>query len=722
MTHPQPSPIPSCPLGPDALTRYLELMLFIEHLEAQLRRSSPLHFLARRPRRRPSPLMIRWCRHLRGWQWANVLHRWIVPLESTLLWYLRGTQYRRPLRRLTPALSAIPSSQKRTLPGHSGSSTAPSDPVTKNSQRVSSRGTRRPGWHPPGEHQPPVHPVSPKLSATCQRGVSSPSSAGNPSSAGQKQQAVDSRSSQVDSHSSRLERRSSPVESRSFCSDHSRLSNSPSTSRTRIQAVNTGDSRPAPAEKVRMELHTLIGQAMSGNQRSKNRLIQTMLMLEKNIAKKHNQHRRTKNATEADRPVTETVSGKRRRRAVVPELQAELVRPRGQEQQPERPRKSARRVVAASPGEWDHQSELCRSAGGNPQTIMTQPAELCRSSRPAGSRSPDLSRAAGVNQSTAGRRLSNLVRPEEMHPAVAGRRLSNLDQSAEVAELRKSALPTDGVRSAARCSPTEGTSPQSRFTPELTTLRLQPAPGTSPKSQFTPKSTVSRSLRWERKRAADSPVKPLRWTQKVPLSESERRLVLRCLNRHDWRHRNDNIFPKSEYTHSWMTLACQNFQEKLAFIVPIEFRYVTERCHDSGERVGCRVPPDRGRVSSQARPPPERWRWTEWLDIPHHPSPRSLSPSDRCERKRAEMLAHDVALEWSVESLRDSSRYWGQQVTTPNWRGGLAVLYSGEVLSAPIRDRPVLSVSHRCPRSSHEAWVRPIITDKLLSLWKFSEV
>ncbi|MBA2227983.1 hypothetical protein, partial [Thermogemmata fonticola] len=41
-----------------------------------------------RPRRRyASPGLLLWCRQLPGWQRANLLHRWVLPLCGTLLWY-----------------------------------------------------------------------------------------------------------------------------------------------------------------------------------------------------------------------------------------------------------------------------------------------------------------------------------------------------------------------------------------------------------------------------------------------------------------------------------------------------------------------------------------------------------------------------------------------------------------------------------------------------------
>jgi hypothetical protein len=44
-----------------------------------------------RPRRRyASPGLLLWCRQLPGWQRANLLHRWVLPLCGTLLWYLKS--------------------------------------------------------------------------------------------------------------------------------------------------------------------------------------------------------------------------------------------------------------------------------------------------------------------------------------------------------------------------------------------------------------------------------------------------------------------------------------------------------------------------------------------------------------------------------------------------------------------------------------------------------
>jgi len=96
MTYTPEAPVCYLPLGPDPLFLTLERTMFFDATCEQIKRRSFWGILTRRRRRNTAPLLIRWCRYLRGWQRASLLHRWFVPLENTLLWYLQNTQYRRP--------------------------------------------------------------------------------------------------------------------------------------------------------------------------------------------------------------------------------------------------------------------------------------------------------------------------------------------------------------------------------------------------------------------------------------------------------------------------------------------------------------------------------------------------------------------------------------------------------------------------------------------------
>jgi hypothetical protein len=98
MTYTPEAPVCYLPLGPDPLFLTLERTMFFDATCEQIKRRSFWGILTRRRRRNTAPLLIRWCRYLRGWQRASLLHRWFVPLENTLLWYLQNTQYRRPTR------------------------------------------------------------------------------------------------------------------------------------------------------------------------------------------------------------------------------------------------------------------------------------------------------------------------------------------------------------------------------------------------------------------------------------------------------------------------------------------------------------------------------------------------------------------------------------------------------------------------------------------------
>jgi hypothetical protein len=75
---------------PPDLVRDREAHRVLHQRRLQLARSA---FLGRslRPRRRnASPGLLLWCRRLLGWQEASLLHRWVLPLGGTLLWYLKS--------------------------------------------------------------------------------------------------------------------------------------------------------------------------------------------------------------------------------------------------------------------------------------------------------------------------------------------------------------------------------------------------------------------------------------------------------------------------------------------------------------------------------------------------------------------------------------------------------------------------------------------------------
>ncbi len=83
------------------------------------------------PRRRyASPGLLLWCRQLPGWHEANLLHRWVVPICGTLLWYLKSMLTQPGPRRKAERIPAR--KQKRqpseTMRRHSSAFPGPAGP------------------------------------------------------------------------------------------------------------------------------------------------------------------------------------------------------------------------------------------------------------------------------------------------------------------------------------------------------------------------------------------------------------------------------------------------------------------------------------------------------------------------------------------------------------------------------------------------------------------
>ena len=499
MAHQQPSPEPATtrtppvlvcypPLGPDPLTRQLELMMFLESIHNELKRRSVWGNLVRRRRRRPSPVLIQWCRYLRGWQEVGLLHRWIVPWESTLLWYLRGTQYRRPSRMTTSCQSSTTSRMsphRQPLPTSSRSA-----PRTRNHHldfSTGNTGQARPS-RPAG--RPPVRLVSQKLSHPCQRSspplfpredtpspsrgkrqvgaahgdqaearrpadrwpnpptppaTSRPKQASTPlqstptvartsslqprtfptevTTTWQQRQSpltedgtttrpprcsttvqadavaslphlqtvqAEAAASLPDHHAASLShqqsawtaetetarrtRRRSPSSEPSPAAasgapphavpsagsspkgspDEARLSNTTAERQGRRQLVESGDTLPVPAEKLRHELQELICQAMNRNRQSANKLIRTIVSLEKTIARKRRPRRGTKNITSPDCHESSSAPVKRRKRALEPDPQGE----------PKRRRKPAHPTGELTPSADHDRGKACECEQG----------------------------------------------------------------------------------------------------------------------------------------------------------------------------------------------------------------------------------------------------------------------------------------------------------------------------------------------------------------------
>jgi hypothetical protein len=103
----------------------------LHQLRQSLARSA---FLGRslRPRRRyASPGLLLWCRRMLGWHEANLLHRWVLPLCGTLLWYLKNTMTQ-PCQRQKAGKS--PSRKQKRQPAatarrHSSASPGPGMPA-----------------------------------------------------------------------------------------------------------------------------------------------------------------------------------------------------------------------------------------------------------------------------------------------------------------------------------------------------------------------------------------------------------------------------------------------------------------------------------------------------------------------------------------------------------------------------------------------------------------
>ncbi|MBA2227970.1 hypothetical protein H0921_17565, partial [thermophilic bacterium 2918] len=85
-----------------------------------------------RPRRRyASPGLLLWCRQLPGWQRANLLHRWVLPLCGTLLWYLKSMLTQPCQRRKAEQTPTQHQKRQRseTMRRHSPASPGPDTPA-----------------------------------------------------------------------------------------------------------------------------------------------------------------------------------------------------------------------------------------------------------------------------------------------------------------------------------------------------------------------------------------------------------------------------------------------------------------------------------------------------------------------------------------------------------------------------------------------------------------
>jgi hypothetical protein len=84
------------------------------------------------PRRRyASPGLLLWCRRLLGWHEANLLHRWVVPICGTLLWYLKSMLTEPGPRRKAERIPTRKQKQSssETMRHHSSASPGPVRPV-----------------------------------------------------------------------------------------------------------------------------------------------------------------------------------------------------------------------------------------------------------------------------------------------------------------------------------------------------------------------------------------------------------------------------------------------------------------------------------------------------------------------------------------------------------------------------------------------------------------
>ncbi|GIW85209.1 MAG: hypothetical protein KatS3mg107_0869 [Gemmataceae bacterium] len=110
---------------PPDLVRDREAHRALHQLRLQLARSA---FLGRsfRPRRRyASPGLLLWCRRLLGWQEASLLHRWVLPLGGTLLWYLKSMLTQPGPRRKTEQTTTPKPKRSDSVTAKSHSSASP---------------------------------------------------------------------------------------------------------------------------------------------------------------------------------------------------------------------------------------------------------------------------------------------------------------------------------------------------------------------------------------------------------------------------------------------------------------------------------------------------------------------------------------------------------------------------------------------------------------------
>jgi|GEM_PF-4370284 len=386
MTGTPEAPIGDFPLGPDPLICTLERTLFFDAIWEQIRRRSFWGILTRRRRRNTSPLLIRWCRYLYGWQRASLLHRWFVPLENTLLWYLQNTRYRRPSRssptwpraagvtkerhRLsssertersqpqqhewTPGLHPCPrklpgecphialspsrreeraSPTRRTKPGdadqgeqgkwpyplgprHSFSSRRHTSPLDPYSPAAAAWASPLPPTHSQtgptmAGHQWPASPTAGATTRLLRRSsisqAKAPTSPSHPRSAGTPRGDTTGPSPAVEAAKTSPPSASVTSSSPDRHSDvypksppgRSRGSHSPARSPKRKETGQSPHPTPASAEEWQHNLQKLISQAISGNQRSADQLIRTLIFMERMFSGKARRHRRTRNALDS---------------------------------------------------------------------------------------------------------------------------------------------------------------------------------------------------------------------------------------------------------------------------------------------------------------------------------------------------------------------------------------------------------------------------------------